>query len=205
MAESDNTNAIADATEDAAETAVEAVETSVEADADASGDDVEEVIVPEKDSQLFGEMLHKYLTLKNEYNEAEQLQKTKRIQIKQLETSIKSYIALHKIESVKLDGDFKGRTLIPQHKHSTIDKTTLIMLLKSYFTDANKDDEFEQIMTYITEHSVTRELYSLKLAKEPNKKKPNNKYETNNTQLAQILASTAAVSAIDDIDVNAPL
>jgi hypothetical protein len=150
-------------------------------------------------------MLHKYLTLKNEYNEAEQLQKTKRIQIKQLETSIKSYIALHKIESVKLDGDFKGRTLIPQHKHSTIDKTTLIMLLKSYFTDANKDDEFEQIMTYITEHSVTRELYSLKLAKEPNKKKPNNKYETNNTQLAQILASTAAVSAIDDIDVNAPL
>ena len=138
-----------------------------------------------KDIELFNDILQTFLLLQKEIIDIESEVKIRKLKLKELSGTLMSYIKIHNITNIKLDGDFNGSTLIPIHtKTINVDKSLIISTLQEYFID--NIEEFEKIMSLISENANTRETSKLTLQK-PKKITSKNRYDNELNKVNTIL------------------
>jgi hypothetical protein len=124
----------------------------------------EDNLQPQRDIGLFNDALQSYLSLQMEITEMETEIRIRKSKMKELSATLMSYIKLHNIKDIRLDGEYRGTTLTPVYnKTVSFDKGTIISTLQQYFAD--NLDEFEKIMALISENANVRETSKLAMKK----------------------------------------
>jgi hypothetical protein len=119
---------------------------------------------PEKNIELFNNLLQNYLQMGDEIKDMEAELKNKKNKYKNLTQSLTTYIKVHNIKKVELQGERKGFSL--EHvvtKTANVDKVTILDVLRNYF-ESNMD-EFERIMQLISEAAEEKESSKLVMKK----------------------------------------
>lgn len=146
---------------------------------------------PERDITLFNDTLQTYLALQSEISEMEGEIRIRKGKLKELSATLMSYIKMHNIKDIKLEGEFQGTTLMPVYnKTVSIDKSIIISTLQEYFHD--NMDEFERIMSLISENANVRESSKLSMKKlKPKKLTSKSRYDDELQQVDQLLGDDA--------------
>jgi len=140
---------------------------------------------PTKDITLFNEALQSFLSLQKEIAEIEGEVRIRKSKLKELSATLMSYIKLHNIRDIKLEGEYRGTTLIPVYnKTVSFDKATIISTLQEYFAD--NLDEFERIMAAISENANVRESSKLSM-KKPRKLTSKSRYDDELEKVGNLL------------------
>ena len=140
---------------------------------------------PERDITLFNDALQTYLALQTEIAEMEGEIRIRKGKLKELAATLMSYIKLHNIKDIKLEGEYRGATLMPVYnKTVSFDKAIIISTLQEYFHD--NMDEFERIMSLISENATVRESSKLTM-KKPKKLTSKSRYDDELQQVDQLL------------------
>ena len=148
---------------------------------------------PNRDISLFNDALQSYLALQREITEMEGELRIRKGKMRELSATLMSYIKIHNIKDIKLDGEYRGTTLTPVYnKTVSFDKAIIISTLQQYFSE--NLDEFEKIMALISENANVRETSKLAM-KKPKKVTSKSRYDSDLEKVDALLADDAISNA----------